>query len=107
VAVGPPKRKTFEGEGVLLDEAHAKAIRSRNVAMKELIAALCELDEAALSADKSLVGPAHHCAGPARLSFKTSYSCVRETVRTASRLLWLRTIAFSNVCIRALKSVNS
>jgi hypothetical protein len=62
VAIGPPKRKTFEDEGALLDKTIARALRSRNTAIKELIATLRELDKAALSADKSLVGPAHQAA---------------------------------------------
>jgi hypothetical protein len=62
VAIGPPKRKTFEDEEALLDKTLARALRSRNTAIKELIAALRELKKAALSADKSLVGPAHQTA---------------------------------------------
>jgi hypothetical protein len=62
VAIAAPKRKTFEEEGALLDRTLAKALRLRNIALKEMVTALRELDKAALSADKSLVGPAHKAA---------------------------------------------
>jgi hypothetical protein len=62
VTIAPPKRKTFEDEGALLDRTLAKALRARNTALKELVTALRELDKAALSADKSLVGSAHQAA---------------------------------------------
>jgi hypothetical protein len=35
VAIAPPKRKTFEEEGALLDQTLAKALRERNKAIKE------------------------------------------------------------------------
>jgi hypothetical protein len=59
---GPPKRKTLEDEGALLDRTLAKALRARNSTLKELIAALRELDKAARNADRSSVGPAHQAA---------------------------------------------
>src|SRR3981081_3791079 len=62
IAIAPPKRKTFEDEGALLDKTLARALRSRNTALKELVTALRELDKAALGPDKSLVGPAHQAA---------------------------------------------
>jgi hypothetical protein len=62
IAIAPAKRKTFEDEGALLDRMLAKALRARNGALKELIAALREPDKAALSADESSVGRAHQAA---------------------------------------------
>jgi hypothetical protein len=62
VAIAPPKRKTFEEEGALLDRTLAKALRNRNSAIKELVNALRELDRAALSSDKSMIGSAHQAA---------------------------------------------
>src|ERR1700716_3414291 len=39
VAIGPPKRKTFEDEGALLDRTVAKCLRDRNQALKSLVQA--------------------------------------------------------------------
>jgi hypothetical protein len=59
VAIAPPKRKTFEDEGALLDRTLAKALRERNKAIKELMVAAKELDKAVLGSDKTMIGPAH------------------------------------------------
>jgi hypothetical protein len=52
VAIGPPKRKTFEDEGALLDKTLTKALRGRNEALKSLVKAAHRFKDATLIKDK-------------------------------------------------------
>jgi hypothetical protein len=62
VAIAPPKRKTFEEEGALLDRTVAKCLRDRNEALKSLIKAARMFKEVAMSEDRKANFPSAHQA---------------------------------------------
>jgi hypothetical protein len=60
IAIAPPKRKTFEEEGAILDRILAKTLRDRNAALKSLTqAARTYVDTVMIPERKADFGSAH------------------------------------------------